>query len=187
MFRKVLASILIRMALAETFCINCGIMTLDEPTTNMDRANIESLAKSLAECGRVNASFSFPSLFSVPPTSSQLASLMTPCQTPLPAGLFMHVVCSPTSSWSSSHTMKSLCNSSVITTLWTSTTVCRRMKSGYGCGENCGECGSKLRNPTLFDLCCLRKRSALTHVLWRLRHSRCSTIQKQQIAALASA
>ena len=46
--QKVLASIIIRHALAETFCINCGIFTLDEPTTNLDRENIESLAESLA-------------------------------------------------------------------------------------------------------------------------------------------
>lgn len=34
-----LASIVIRLALAETFCINCGVMTLDEPTTNLDHDN----------------------------------------------------------------------------------------------------------------------------------------------------
>jgi DNA repair protein RAD50 len=47
--QKVLASIIIRLALAETFCLNCGVITLDEPTTNLDRENIESLAKALAE------------------------------------------------------------------------------------------------------------------------------------------
>jgi DNA repair protein RAD50 len=36
--QKVLASIMIRLALAETFCLSCGIMTLDEPTTNLDEA-----------------------------------------------------------------------------------------------------------------------------------------------------
>ncbi|KAH8549052.1 hypothetical protein BGW37DRAFT_503352 [Umbelopsis sp. PMI_123] len=46
--QKVLTSIIIRLALAETFCINCGILALDEPTTNLDRENIESLAASLA-------------------------------------------------------------------------------------------------------------------------------------------
>ncbi|KAH9508246.1 DNA repair protein rad50 [Bulinus truncatus] len=45
--QKVLASIIIRLALAETFCTNCGILALDEPTTNLDRANIESLAMAL--------------------------------------------------------------------------------------------------------------------------------------------
>ncbi|KAL0145178.1 DNA repair protein RAD50 [Mucor lusitanicus] len=45
--QKVLAAIIIRLALAETFCVNCGIFTLDEPTTNLDRANIESLAENL--------------------------------------------------------------------------------------------------------------------------------------------
>ena len=47
--QKVLASIVIRLALAETFCLNCGILTLDEPTTNLDRANIESLALAINE------------------------------------------------------------------------------------------------------------------------------------------
>jgi len=46
---QVLASLLIRLALAETFCLNCGILALDEPTTNLDRENIESLAGALVE------------------------------------------------------------------------------------------------------------------------------------------
>lgn len=45
--QKVLASIIIRLALSETFGINCGVIALDEPTTNLDEENIESLAKSL--------------------------------------------------------------------------------------------------------------------------------------------
>ncbi|BFZ14970.1 hypothetical protein BsWGS_18009 [Bradybaena similaris] len=45
--QKVLASLIIRLALAETFCINCGVLALDEPTTNLDRKNIESLAFAL--------------------------------------------------------------------------------------------------------------------------------------------
>ena len=47
--QKVLASILIRLALAETFCVNCGLLALDEPTTNLDRDNIEGLAQALAD------------------------------------------------------------------------------------------------------------------------------------------
>ncbi|QSL66624.1 hypothetical protein MERGE_001007 [Pneumocystis wakefieldiae] len=46
--QKVLASIIIRLALAECFGTNCGILALDEPTTNLDRENIQSLAISLA-------------------------------------------------------------------------------------------------------------------------------------------
>ena len=33
---QVLACLIIRLALAETFCLNCGILALDEPTTNLD-------------------------------------------------------------------------------------------------------------------------------------------------------
>lgn len=47
--QKVLASIIIRIALAETFCLNCGILALDEPTTNLDEQNVASLAHSLRE------------------------------------------------------------------------------------------------------------------------------------------
>uniref|UniRef100_A0A3P9LDM7 RAD50 homolog, double strand break repair protein n=1 Tax=Oryzias latipes TaxID=8090 RepID=A0A3P9LDM7_ORYLA len=47
--QKVLASLIIRLALAETFCLNCGILALDEPTTNLDRENIESLALALVD------------------------------------------------------------------------------------------------------------------------------------------
>lgn len=45
--QKVLTSILIRLALAECFGINCGIIALDEPTTNLDQENTESLAQAL--------------------------------------------------------------------------------------------------------------------------------------------
>jgi len=47
--QKVLSSLIIRLALAETFSTNCGIIALDEPTTNLDRENIESLALALAD------------------------------------------------------------------------------------------------------------------------------------------
>lgn len=47
--QKVLASIIIRLALAETFCVNCGLLALDEPTTNLDKDNIEGLAQALAD------------------------------------------------------------------------------------------------------------------------------------------
>lgn len=47
--QKVLASIVIRLALAECFGVNCGLIALDEPTTNLDQQNIEGLAVSLSE------------------------------------------------------------------------------------------------------------------------------------------
>jgi DNA repair protein RAD50 len=46
--QRVLASLIIRLALADSFCINCGILALDEPTTNLDAANIRGLAEALA-------------------------------------------------------------------------------------------------------------------------------------------
>lgn len=56
--QKVLASLIIRLALAETFSANCGMIALDEPTTNLDRDNIESLANALSElvCKRMRQS-----------------------------------------------------------------------------------------------------------------------------------
>ncbi|ODN93462.1 DNA repair protein RAD50 [Cryptococcus wingfieldii CBS 7118] len=47
--QKVLASIIIRLALAESFGQGCGVLALDEPTTNLDQENINSLASALAE------------------------------------------------------------------------------------------------------------------------------------------
>ena len=44
---QVLACLIIRLALAETFCLNCGILALDEPTTNLDADNSASLAEAL--------------------------------------------------------------------------------------------------------------------------------------------
>ncbi|KAF2091299.1 DNA repair protein Rad50 [Saccharata proteae CBS 121410] len=54
--QKVLASIIIRLALAECFGVNCGLIALDEPTTNLDRENIRALASSLAEIIRFRRS-----------------------------------------------------------------------------------------------------------------------------------
>lgn len=47
--QKVLASIIVRLALAECFGVNCGLIALDEPTTNLDRDNIKALADSLSD------------------------------------------------------------------------------------------------------------------------------------------
>lgn len=45
--QRVLTSILIRLTLAECFGSNCGMIALDEPTTNLDEENARSLAESL--------------------------------------------------------------------------------------------------------------------------------------------
>ncbi|XP_065919154.1 DNA repair protein RAD50.L-like [Dysidea avara] len=47
--QKMLASLVIRLALAETFSLNCGILALDEPTTNLDEGNLTALAEALNE------------------------------------------------------------------------------------------------------------------------------------------
>ena len=46
--QKVLACLIIRLALAETFCLNCGMLALDEPSTNLDKKNSQSLAQALS-------------------------------------------------------------------------------------------------------------------------------------------
>ena len=47
MGQKVLASIVIRLALAEVFCSSTRILALDEPTTNLDKEHIQNLAQAL--------------------------------------------------------------------------------------------------------------------------------------------
>ena len=46
--QRVLTSIVIRLALAETFGVNCGCIALDEPTVNLDYENKKGLAIALA-------------------------------------------------------------------------------------------------------------------------------------------
>lgn len=47
--QKMLASIIIRLALSDSFGANCGILALDEPTNALDVENIEALAQSLVD------------------------------------------------------------------------------------------------------------------------------------------
>ena len=48
------ASVVIRLALAETFCVSCGILALDEPTTNLDHNN--KVRKTLdSQCSSENS------------------------------------------------------------------------------------------------------------------------------------
>ncbi|XP_022667082.1 DNA repair protein RAD50-like isoform X1 [Varroa destructor] len=50
--QRVLASLIVRLALAEAFCDGCAMLALDEPTTNLDHENMMSLAETLAEIVR---------------------------------------------------------------------------------------------------------------------------------------
>lgn len=45
--QKVLASLIIRLALAVIFCRKFPVLALDEPTTNLDKSNIHSFAKAV--------------------------------------------------------------------------------------------------------------------------------------------
>lgn len=45
--QKALASLVIRIALADSFCSHCGILALDEPTTNLDNENKKALVESM--------------------------------------------------------------------------------------------------------------------------------------------
>ena len=47
--QKALAALVIRMALAESFCTGCGMLALDEPTTNLDQENKVALVYSLVQ------------------------------------------------------------------------------------------------------------------------------------------
>ena len=44
--QKILASLIIRLALSQCFT-SCGILALDEPTTNLDRRNITQFVETL--------------------------------------------------------------------------------------------------------------------------------------------
>lgn len=55
--QKMLASIIIRLALSDSFGQNCGILALDEPTNALDTENIDALAASLVECVYFNSRF----------------------------------------------------------------------------------------------------------------------------------
>ena len=46
--QKVLASLVIRIALAQVFASDCAILTLDEPTTNLDKHNAEALSRAIS-------------------------------------------------------------------------------------------------------------------------------------------
>lgn len=52
--QKVLACIIIRIALALLFSNNFTVITLDEPTTNLDNANIRALAKAIVKLRKMN-------------------------------------------------------------------------------------------------------------------------------------
>jgi DNA repair protein RAD50 len=54
MGQKVLASIVIRLALAEVFAHSARILALDEPTTNLDREHIVNLAHQLGRLVELN-------------------------------------------------------------------------------------------------------------------------------------
>ncbi|KAF9013278.1 hypothetical protein BDQ17DRAFT_1386857 [Cyathus striatus] len=47
--QKMLASIIIRLALSDSFGQNCGILALDEPTNALDTENVDALASSLVD------------------------------------------------------------------------------------------------------------------------------------------
>uniref|UniRef100_A0A3B0MR88 DNA repair protein rad50, putative n=1 Tax=Theileria annulata TaxID=5874 RepID=A0A3B0MR88_THEAN len=46
---RILSSLVVRMALIECFSTNCTILALDEPTTNLDKDNTQSLENSLSK------------------------------------------------------------------------------------------------------------------------------------------
>jgi DNA repair protein RAD50 len=54
MGQKVLASIVIRLAIAEVFANSARILALDEPTTNLDREHIANLAHQLCRLIELN-------------------------------------------------------------------------------------------------------------------------------------
>ncbi|GMR59920.1 hypothetical protein PMAYCL1PPCAC_30115, partial [Pristionchus mayeri] len=54
--QKMLACLIIRLALADTFGSNCSTIALDEPTTNLDKDKIDTIAEMLGELISVRSS-----------------------------------------------------------------------------------------------------------------------------------
>ncbi|WUR04171.1 DNA repair protein RAD50 [Vairimorpha necatrix] len=52
--QKMIGNILLRMSLSKVFCCNFNVLTLDEPTTNLDKENVESLAYTLVNITKTN-------------------------------------------------------------------------------------------------------------------------------------
>ena len=42
-----MTSFVVSLALAETFCHNCGVLALDEPTSNLDERNMKGFTEAL--------------------------------------------------------------------------------------------------------------------------------------------
>ena len=84
--QKMLASIIIRLALSDSFGQNCGILALDEPTNALDTENIDALAASLVECvfGDSDLEIYFDYLI--------LASLMNANRTPISSSLLSRMM-----------------------------------------------------------------------------------------------
>ena len=47
--QKVLASLVVWLVLAETFCHNCGVLALDEPTSKLDERSIGGFTEALGQ------------------------------------------------------------------------------------------------------------------------------------------
>ncbi|GMS81208.1 hypothetical protein PENTCL1PPCAC_3383, partial [Pristionchus entomophagus] len=54
--QKMLACLIIRLALADTFGSNCATIALDEPTTNLDKDKVDAMAEMLGELISVRSS-----------------------------------------------------------------------------------------------------------------------------------
>ncbi|KAF8384512.1 rad-50, partial [Pristionchus pacificus] len=54
--QKMLACLIIRLALADTFGQNCATIALDEPTTNLDKDKVDAMAEMLGELISVRSS-----------------------------------------------------------------------------------------------------------------------------------
>ena len=55
--QKVLVCIVVRLTLADCFGAHCGILALDEPTTNLDHENILGLSRALADLIEVRGQY----------------------------------------------------------------------------------------------------------------------------------
>jgi DNA repair protein RAD50 len=50
--QKLLASLVIRIAIQQVFCSNCAVIALDEPTANLDREHMRAFATEIVNITR---------------------------------------------------------------------------------------------------------------------------------------
>ena len=74
--QRMLASLVIRLALMETFC-NSGILTLDEPTTNLDKDAIRRFAETVVDLAKTARGYNLKTQFVIITHDKEFTDILT--------------------------------------------------------------------------------------------------------------